>query len=206
MARRIDLLKSWVRSAAEAGKGRLRALDSVTRIRETLDELKERRVTIGEAALSSAVAHAPDVKASTVSARDGRLVVDVTGDDDSSTIFAVVPEQVRFAPRGAKEVLFRVDPPELARDTRVRDAVGCLAAAIARALWGPVLSPRSGDEQALVETDNDHLRVDLRTVPAVRAALEGSPLAMALDVLTIESFTIEARALRIKVGLPLPPL
>ena len=48
------------------------------------------------------------------------------------------------------------------------------------------------------------LRADLRTVPAVRAALEGSGLAMALEVLTIESLALEDRALRLKIGLPVP--
>lgn len=67
-----------------------------------------------------------------------------------------------------------------------------------------MLAPRRGDEQALVEREGARLRADLRTVPAVRAALEGSALAMALEVLTIESFALEDRALRLKIGLPSP--
>ncbi|HEY8427991.1 MAG TPA: hypothetical protein VIL20_06430 [Sandaracinaceae bacterium] len=200
---RLDLLRSLVRSAAKAGAERLGKLGPVAGARQVLDELKQRRASVSEAALSSAVACMPGVRASTVSARDGWLRIDLTF-DDGSVVFAVAPELVRFAPRGAKEVLFRVEPEELARDERVRDAVGGLAAAIARALWGPMLPPRKTDEQALVERDGTRLRADLRTVPAVRAALEGSPFEMALDVITIDSFAIEDRALRIKIGLPIP--
>lgn len=201
---RLDLLRSLVRSAAKAGADRLGKLGPIAGAKTALGELKRRRASLSEAALSSALAHAPGVRASSVSAHGEQLGVDLSFEDGASLAFAVVPEQVRFAPRGAKEVLFRVEPPQLVGDARVRDAVGCLAAAIARALWGPVLPPREADEQALVERDGARLRADLRTVPAVRAALEGSPLAMALEVLTIESFAIEDRALRVKIGLPLP--
>lgn len=204
MSERLDTLRSLLHRAAKAGRGRLARLGPVAGARHALEELKQRRATIPEAALSRAVAHAPGVKASTVAVIDGAIRADVTFEDGESLAMALMPETVRFAPRGAKEVIFRVEPPERVGDGRVRDVVGALAAAIARALWGPVLGPRRRDEQALVEREGARLRADLRTVPSVRAALEGSPLAVALEVLTIESFTVEDRALRLKVGLPLP--
>jgi hypothetical protein len=205
MGERLDLLKSFVRTAAKASTDRIARLGPLAGARSAIEELKQRRASVSEGALSSAVAHAPGVRASTVSIRDGQIRVELTLEDGASKVFAVVPEGVRFAPRGAKEVLFSVEPPALVSDARVRDAVGCVAAAIARALWGPVLPPRQGDEQALVEREGARLRTDLRTVPAVRAALEGSALALALDVLTIESFLVEERTLRVKIGLPFPP-
>lgn len=204
MGKRGDLVRSLVHRAAKAGSDRLGRLQAVRGVRQALDELKQRRASLGEAALSSAVAHAPGVAASSVSIEGGQLRVDVTFDDEQTRVFAVQPQTIRFAPRGAKEVIFAIEPPELVSDARVRDAVGCIAAAIARALWGPVLAPRVGDEQALVEREGARLRADLRTVPAVRAALEGGALAMALEMITIESFAIEDRTLRVKLGLPLP--
>lgn len=205
MAKGLDVLRSWVRSAAKAGSERLGNLTAVQHARRALEELKQRRASLSEAAIGSAVAHAPGVHAATVSIDGGQIRVDATFDDGESRVFAVVPERVRFAPRGAKEVLFSVEPPERVNEARVRDVVGSLAAAIARALWGPVLGPREGDEQALIEREGARLRADLRSVPAVRAALEG-PLGMALDLFSIESFAIEERELRFKVALPLPPL
>lgn len=204
MSRRGDLLRSLLHRAAKAGAESLSKLPAVASVRQAFGDLKNRRASLGETALSSAVAHAPGVRASSVSVSGGLLRVDLTFEDGESRVFGVEPQAVRFAPRGAKEVIFAVEPPELVGDPRVRDAVGSIAAAIARALWGPVLAPRTGDEQAWVEREGARLRADLRTVPAVRAALEGGPLAMALEVLTIESFAIEDRALRLKIGLPLP--
>ncbi len=198
MGERLDTLRSLLHRAAKAGADRLQRLPPVANARHVLDELKERRARITEATLSSAVAHAPGVRACSASIQGGLARLDITYDDGATLSFGVTPESVRFAPRGAKEVLFSVEPPERVNEARVRDAVGCVAAAIARTLWGPMLPPREGDEQALVERDGARLRADMRTVPAVRAALEGSPLAMALEVLTIESFTVEDRAIRLK--------
>jgi len=204
MSKRGDVLRSWVHRATKAGAERLARMPAVVGARQAIEELKQRRASVGEAMLSSAVAHAPEVRASSVTISGGRMQIDLALDGGETRVFALQPEAVRFAPRGAKEVLFAVEPPELVADPRVRDAVGCVAAAIARTLWGPVLPPRAGDEHALVEREGARLRADLRTIPAVRAALEGSPLAMALEMLTIESFALEDRALRMKLGLPLP--
>jgi hypothetical protein len=203
---RLDLLRSWVRTAAKASADRLAKMGPVANARQAFEELRQRRASIGEAPLSRALAHAPDVAASMVSIRDGRIRVDLGYEDGSTLVFSVLPETVRFAPRGAKEVIFSIEPESLASDGRVRDAVGCIAAAIARAVWGPVLGRRGADETALVEREGLRLRADLRTVPSVRATLEGSPLAMALEALSIESFDVEDRALRVKIGLPLPPI
>lgn len=206
MAGRFDLLRSFVRSAAKAGKERLSEIGPVANAKRAIEEIRDRRATLGEGALSSAIAGAPGARATTVSLQEGRIVCDLVFDDDRSLVFAVIPEKARFAPRGAKEVIFTVEPPEIVDDVRARDVVGCIAAAIARALWGPILGPKKGDEQALVEREGARLRTDLRSIPAVRAAVESGPMAMALDVLSIESFTIEDRTLRFRIGLPLPPM
>lgn len=202
MASRFDVLRSLVRGATKATRDRLKELGPVANAREVFEELRARRAHIGEGALGSAIAQAEGVRTSTVRIADGRLLVDVGWDDGDETSVAVTPETVRFAPRGAKEVLFSVEPPERVGDARVREIVGCLAAAIARALWGPLLGPRPGGEQALVEREGARLRADLRTVPAVRSMLEGSTLSMALDVIAIESFTFEDHALRFRIALP----
>jgi hypothetical protein len=203
MGDRVDSLKSLLHRAARAGTGRLANLGPVAGARHAIDELKQRRATLTEASLSRAFAHAPGVAASVVGVRDGWVRADLTFDDGRHLALGVAPETVRFAPRGAKEVIFSVEPPELVEDGRVRDLIGSLAAAIARAVWGPVLGPARGEELALVEREGARLRADLRTVPAVRAALEGGPLAMALEMLTIEAFAVEDRAVRMRIGLPL---
>lgn len=206
MAGRLDLLKSLVRSATHASAERLRDLKPVANARKVLEELKARRATLDEQMVSKALARAEGVRGVSVRLSDGRIGCDLSYDDGANLVFAVIPDQARFAPRGAKEVVFRVEPPEQVGDARVREAVGTIAAAIARALWGPVLGPRENDETALVEREGARLRADLRSVPAVRSVLEGSPLAMALDVIGIERFEIAERTLRFHISLPMPPV
>lgn len=202
MASRFDVLKSLVRSAARAGAERVKDLDAVRGARAALAELRQRRIPITEPMMSSAIAQCHGIAATSVSLTNGRIVVDASFDDGRSLAMTVLPQEVRFAPRGAKEILFTVEPPEVVGDSRARDIVGCVAAAIARGVWGPMLGPRTDGEAALVEREGARLRCDLRSVPAVRASLEGSPLAMALDVLTISGFEIEDRLLRVSIGLP----
>lgn len=202
---RFDVLKSLVRGAAKAGAEQVKRLRPVANLRQAMVELRARRATLTEGALSSAIAHGVrGVTAATVSLQDGRIVADVGLEEGETLVLAIIPEQARFAPRGAKEVIFSVEPPEAVDDSRARDIVGAVAAAIARALWGPILGPRRPDEHALVEREGARLRADLRSVPAVRSTLEGSALAVALEVISIESFAIEDRVLRLVIALPGP--
>ena len=202
MSSRFDVLRSLVRGATRSASRRVRNLGPVTNARRVLAELKAMRATLTEGALSSAVAQAEGVEGATVRITGGRVLVDVDWTDGEHTAVAIWPERARFAPRGAKEVVFRVDPPEHVRGRRTREIVGGIAAAIARALWGPVLGARGAAEQALVETEGARLRCDLRTVPAVRAAFDGSGLAPVLDVIALEGFVVEENYLRLQLKLP----
>lgn len=203
---RLDVWKSLVRSAARASADQVKKLGPIRSVRQAITELRARRATLSEGALSSAIANGvPGVSATTVSLQDGRLIADVGFEDGESLALSIVPEQARFAPRGAKEVIFIVDPPESIEISRAREIVGAVAAAIARALWGPILGPRRPGEAALVEREGARLRADLRSVPAVRSALEGSTIGVALEVISIERFEIAERTLRIVIALPFPP-
>jgi len=202
---RLDLLRSLLRGAAEAGAERLGGLRPVAGVRAAIAEVRARRATLTEPMLTAAISGAVDgAVGTTVSLRGGQIVVDLELEGRAPLSLGIVPELARFAPRGAKEVVFRVEPPDAVRDAVAREVVGALAGAIARALWGPILGPRPAGEHALVEPEGGRLRADLRTVPAVRSTFEGSPLAVALEVISIESFAVEDRALRLRIALPLP--
>ena len=112
MAGRLDLLKSLVRSATQASAERLRDLKPVANARKVLEELKARRATLDEQMVSKALARAEGVRGVSVRLSDGRIGCDLSYDDGANLVFAVIPDQARFAPRGAKEVVFRVEPPE----------------------------------------------------------------------------------------------
>jgi len=202
---RFDVLKSLVRSAARAGGDRIAKVGRVGDVRKALTDLRARRIAITEVMLTRAINHGVrGVEAATVSLREGRARIDLDFGGSEQLAFALFPDEARFAPRGAKEVIFSVEPAELVGDARVREVAGAVAAGIARALWGPMMGPPVDGEEAFIDREGARLRADLRSVPAVRALLEGSPLAMALEVLAIEGFVIEDRALRIVIALPVP--
>jgi hypothetical protein len=203
---RLDSLKSLLHRAAKAGTEGLTRVPAVAGARALVAELRQRRASLPEAALSRVIAHAPGVRTCMVAVSGERIRVELGCDDGANLSLSIAPVSARFAPRGAKELLFELDPPERLDDSRARDVVGALAAAIARALWGPLLGPAREGEYALVEREGARLRADLRTIPAVRAALESGPLAPAFDVIGIEGFALEDRALRVRIALPFPPL
>lgn len=202
MAGRFDVLRSLLHGAADAAKKRVQDLGPIERARHVLEELRQRRARIPESVLSAAVARCPGALAASVRVHDGGLIVDVEHDDDTSLVVRVVPQSARFAPRGAKEVFFAIEPAELAKSGKVRDVVGALAGAVARGLWGPMLPPAKGPEIALTEREGDRLRVDLRSLAAVDSLLNASSIAQLLDVIGIESFLLEDHALQIRIALP----
>jgi hypothetical protein len=107
---------------------------------------------------------------------------------------------VRFAPRGAKEISFDVEPPD-AHDVSI---VSALAGCIAKATW-PMIAPTGSIDVggAIVERDKPgRLRVDLRSVPAVRRFASTQTAAMIFDVLELESLRVEPGALALKLKLP----
>ncbi|MGF1464710.1 MAG: hypothetical protein ACFCGT_01125 [Sandaracinaceae bacterium] len=202
MTDRLDVWRSFLRSAADAGAGALGQLHLWKPIRRALREIRSRRARVPESVLSSLLARAPEVAESTVEIVDGRVAVATRYADGESLRYTVVPEQARFAPRGAKEVLFQVEPPGAHRHRRVQEAVGLLAATIAQLLWRPLLSPPAGLEQALIDIEGARLRADLRSVPSVRRAIDGSPFAPFLDAVRVERFELEDRSLGVVIALP----
>ena len=115
----------------------------------------------------------------------------------------LLPLGIAFAPGGAKDVSFRVQPAEAAAERAVCDVVGAIASELARAVWGPFLFQNRPDaDWAFVERDGDILRVDLRTVPAVRAAMARAPMAMIMEALTVKEIAAEPGRLRMTLALP----
>jgi len=203
---RLDVLRSFVRGAAERASDRLLSSPPVTTVRRLVEEVKQRSATLRDEALTAAVAHAPGVSIATVHCRDGAVHVDASFTNGDDLQVALLPAGARFAPRGAKEILFRVLPPEAARSRYVADVASAIAGAIAHGLWGIALPHERGDVSgAIVEREgSDALRVDLRTVPAVRGLGAQSPAALVVEV--IELLTMEAVEGALRLRLKLPPI
>ena len=201
MGRRIDRLRGLLGRAADQAVG-----DPVRNLRAAVREIRERRARISERDIARAVLRAGTVAAASVRTRDGRIEISAELESGRVVTAALVPASVTFAPRGAKEIVFAVEPAEAAGEPKLRDIVGQIAARVARVLWAPLLAAEGpeGDPPALVDREDGRLRVDLRTCPAVRAVRSETRLAM-LDVLGVESLLVDEQGLSLRIGLPRLP-
>lgn len=201
---RFDTLRSLLRAGADRARDRLGDVAPLAAVQRVIAELRQQRLVVPERALTNAVAHAPGVRAATVTARHGAILVDVGFRDGDALSCRYVPESARFAPRGAKELVFRVDPPEALRNARTREVASVLAGAIAHTLWSVALTKEGDDVSgAIVDRDGeDYLRVDLRTVPAVRKVQGKGPAAMLLEVLELREISADDGELVLHLKLP----
>lgn len=200
MTDRFDILRSWVRTAADRAVERVTGTRVASIARQLLERLTQQQWRLTDDTLTAAAAHADGVDSAMVACHSGRMFVDASMTNGREVQFTLTPRSVRFAPRGAKEISFDVEPP----DTHNTSIVGALAGCIARATW-PMIAATDSFEvgSAIVERDTPgRLRVDLRSVPAVRQFAASHTAAMVFDVLELESIRVETGALALKLKLP----
>ena len=200
MTDRFDILRSWVRLAADRAVVRITGTKVASATRQILERLTQQRWRLSDELLTSAAAHADGVDSAMVACHSGRMFVDASMANGKEVQFSLTPRSVRFAPRGAKEISFDVEPPD-AHDTSI---VGALAGCIAKATWPMIAAGDPNDfGGAIVERETPgRLLVDLRSVPAVRRFASTQTAAMIFDVLELESVRVEPGALAIKLKLP----
>ena len=199
---RLDVLKSWIRAGADRAKDGLETVRPVGAVRRVVSELRKQRMVVPEHVLGTAVAHAPGVLAANASARRGRIQVDARF-PDGEVAFALEFFATRFAPRGAKEISFRVHPSGAARDPRVRDLTGAIAGVIAKGLWPMALGNGKPLHGAIVDREGeDIVRVDLRSVPAVREALGAGPMGLVLEAMELKRIEPNDGELLLHLRLP----
>ena len=195
---RFDILRSWVRMAADRAVDRVTETKLASMTKQLLERLTQQRWRLTDETLTTAVAHADGVDSAMVACHSGRMFVDASMTNGREVQFSLAPSSVRFAPRGAKEISFDIEPPD-AHDTSI---VGALAGCIAKATW-PMIADSVDVGSAIVERENPgRLRVDLRSVPAVRRFSSTQTAAMIFDVLELESIRVEPGALALKLKLP----
>ena len=200
MTDRFDIVRSWVRAAADQAVQRVKDARIVSAAAQLLERLTQQRWRLSDEILTAAAAHAEGVDSAMVACHSGRLYVDASMRNGREVQFSLAPRSVRFAPRGAKEISFDVEPPD-AHDPSI---VGALAACVAKATWPIIGSTGTVDVGgAIVERESPgRLRVALRTVPAVRQFASTQAGAMIFDVLELESIRVEPGALALKMKLP----
>jgi hypothetical protein len=200
MGDRSDFVRSLVRGFAE-GAGRRLGIPFANLSRMLRDALAQAS-SVSDRQIAKALTRLPEVREASAVCRDERIWIDATFENGENIKVSVMPLAPRFAPRGAKELSFHVEPEQLAGRANVRDLVGAIAALVAHSLWAPffgrLLNPSF---DAIAERDGAEVRVDLRSVPAVRAAQQKG-LAQLFDMLELSSLTVKEGALRLQVKLP----
>jgi hypothetical protein len=204
---RSDWLRSLVKKAADEVGARVREQPAVTALRGLARDLKARSAGIPERALARIALRLPGVTSSSLTVADGGLRFEAELESGRWCRARLVPEPPRFAGRGAKELVFRVEPAEAAGEAAVRELVGAVSALVARTLWSAALKPTTGDEPegAFVEREGAVLHVDLRTVPSVRAALSSAAGAALVEAVRVERLEARDGALHAIVALPTMP-
>jgi hypothetical protein len=144
------------------------------------------------------------VREASVACQGGRIRIDAAFDDGTHLEVGLVPWDVRFAPRGAKEVVFRLEPMALCRDRHVPELVATVAAVVAHTLWSVALggAPIRSEGVYVDKEADDLFRVDLRNVPAVRARMSNSSMAAMFEALALGNMRADDGTLLLTLELP----
>jgi hypothetical protein len=205
VSERSDRWRSLLRSAAlAAGRGAARAWP-VARVREIVREWGGSTVRVSVDALREHLGRAPDVQSYAVSiGPDGaRIEASFAGGEELAV--RLVPVSAFFAPGGAKELVLHAEPSSALQSRHLSDVVLCVADAVAHALWAPVMrrDPRL-TPSGVVDRGEDGLRVDLRSLPSVRAIRGGRIGQTFTDALRPTTFRAEQDALVLSLAMGLP--
>lgn len=199
---RFDYVRSLLRSATVSARDQFNRLKQLPSIREALQDAIRRQVRLSDKQITAAVGRLSGISAVTVKASPGRLRFNASLTDGRDLVASLIPSGVVCAPRGAKDLTFRVDPPSAAGDIALAEVVGAIAAEIAQVVWGPLLFQKSKSRHpAFVESEGDLLRVDLRTVPDVRVAMAQRATELMIDTLVVKQMTAEDGALCLVLGI-----
>jgi hypothetical protein len=199
---KFDIARSLLRSAAVSARDQIKRLQFPRTVRQAVQDTIRRQVRLQDKQLTATVGRVAGISAITIAASDGRLLIDANLTDGKELIASLIPAGIVCAPGGAKDVSFQVEPASAADNGTLADIAGAIASEIARVVWGPLLFQKNKSmHSAFVERDGDILRVDLRTVPEVRAAMGQRATAMMIEALVVKDIVAEQGALRLTVGI-----
>jgi hypothetical protein len=78
MTNRFDIIRSWVRAAADRTVDRIAGTKAASVSRQLVERLTQHRWRLSDEALTSAAAHADGVDSAMVACRHGRMYVDAS--------------------------------------------------------------------------------------------------------------------------------
>lgn len=202
MNERLDVLRSLLREAAVTVRDGVRDSGFNQALRKLLEEVARRTAVVSHERLTAAVGRAPGVSAASVRVVPGAIQLEVAFTHGDPCLVSLLPLGAAFAPHGAKEISFQVEPPNLADDTRVGDLVAAIGGEVAHALWAQfVRGMPIPSGHALATRDRASYSVDLRGVPLVRAAMGNRLTATAIELLHVVDIEAEQDHLKLTLAL-----
>ncbi|MCB9666622.1 MAG: hypothetical protein H6715_00650 [Myxococcales bacterium] len=185
------VLRSIYRQGAHTAERRWKHFLTWGKPSEWAKRLKYHRVALDDTELTRRMAKLLPVAALTVGIEEDGLHVHLSMPDKKHLNVLLMPGRVKFAPGGAKEVEVSVEPAALATHPVVGKVVSALACVVAQSIWRAVLPAHSGETLPPVDHHANGVRVDLRSVPAVRKAAQKQWARTIMDLVAVKSIQLE---------------
>ena len=202
-----DVLKSLVhRAAVGASTTSSQVLRSrwATEVKHRLSNLYPFQATLTDEDLARAVGQVADIVAVTVHIQPHGIFMHIEDRDGRAQSLELRLGDAYFAPRGAKELTFVMEPAEFSSRSLATDIVAAIAGEVAWSIWRPLLPrqtrpPLAG---AQVHRVDGHLVADLRSIPEVRRACSHPLTANLIDALGLTDVRQDLGRMVLRLALP----
>lgn len=203
MSERRDRLKSLFRQAVHTAQAGIEKIPGLQQLQKAARELANFGGIAPVSLVQKDVLRIEGVSSVSVDIDESGIRIQASFNDADDVALRIVPEEVRFAPRGPKEIAFRIEPADAARHRYAPEFVGAVSTSIARAVWAAALGEDRSTASAIVDREgDDRFRVDLRTLSILRNAKSQHAAALLLEALVLESVHPVPGLLRLRVKLP----
>lgn len=193
-----DFWRSVVRQCADTIHAQGRRLAGALAPQTLWTRIKEPRRSLEEGVLATLLARGCPSQSFFVRCMHGSIAID----SSSTGAYRLLPHRPRFAPQGAKEIRFAVQPSSVADVAEVRQVVSAIGAAIAHTLWWLDTSADTSPsaESLVVGSERGVLSADLARLSAVRRARSRPGLSLIIDSLGVRSIVVEEGRLVVIAG------
>lgn len=192
-----DLLRSVIRQGSQALEERWGAARERYGRSAWLRHLQQYELRITDDELTRRIARLVPVAALTISVTESGVRAQASLQGGEMVDILLTSIVARFAAGGAKELEFTVYPSGLSSHEVTRSVATAFAAVVAHSLWRVVLGTAESAELMTVDDDDGRLRVDLRSLPAVRAALHRQWARTIIDMVNLSRIRPEPGGLRL---------
>ena len=209
MGDRLDILRSFVRVAADRVKSAAPGRDILERATRAMSMIRNREVVVPAHELQRQLARSMSFRSLSLQLVQGTLGFDIESDSGQPIVFSWSQPRVRFAAQGAKEISVLVESDSPAGVRAASEIFEGFAEMIASRLWPSAHRDSQSDVGTIVERDQSSgLRVDLRSVPAVRRLSRDPTRRLLMEAIGLRAIRFEERGVVFQIhvtGLDAPP-